>query len=404
MTESTQADTEMTDSATSIPSPLKDLYEVIRSTLTKSFAKSPPHTIQRLAELILRPRTHYRYLPSYLRALDRVVCVSSSANIFPLPQALVPPSGSGGLLNSASSAPAPSSLGSDESLGGALLTPIPWLKPDRMLEDTISPTVSQNQSQLQGQQSQPQNELKSEETEMVEGPNGVGRIETVSVVNGVLSTMSPNGNSNASPATSPGSSNGSRSSNLNGPALSAEESLREAGAVTQGELLRLEQEAGVVPVSVATRNPARSTRSREAAAAGEDAMSTEENADAAVEGQVDAETQEEVPHARGPEEIGAEDVGPGQERIGTGNLDLEKAVGRSLSHGDGSGGGSGEQAKDVVMEEADQQDTEAAAEGSKSEEVDNKEAASEIGGETSEDQSAPAVDQPDKKAGDSSKS
>lgn len=88
----------------------------------------PPHTIQRLAELILRPTRHYRTLPAYLRAVDRVVAVSSTADIFPLPRA-----GPGDLPNGIANGTSTGfmvtddSLGSDESLGGALLTPIPWL-------------------------------------------------------------------------------------------------------------------------------------------------------------------------------------------------------------------------------------------------------------------------------------
>ena len=111
-----------------------------------------------------------------------------------------------------------------------------------------------------------------------------------------------------------------------------------------------------------------------------------------------------MPHARGPEEIGAEDVGPGLERIGTSTLDLEKAVGRSLPHGEGSGDGPGEQAKDVEMKEAEQQDVEAAAEASKAEEVGSKAADVESAGEPSEDQPASALDQPEEKAEDPSKS
>jgi hypothetical protein len=63
--------------------------------------------------------------------VDRVVSVSSSADIFPLPRTGV--LGEGELMNGIANGTAPSfmigddSLGSDESLGGALLTPIPWI-------------------------------------------------------------------------------------------------------------------------------------------------------------------------------------------------------------------------------------------------------------------------------------
>lgn len=93
----------------------------------------PPHTIQRLAELILRPTAHYRTLPAYLRAVDRVVSVTSGADVFPFsaptdispqPNGLVHASNSAGTYVTPDFAHGP---GSDESLGGALLTPIPWL-------------------------------------------------------------------------------------------------------------------------------------------------------------------------------------------------------------------------------------------------------------------------------------
>jgi hypothetical protein len=70
-----------------LPPPLLLILNSTKSTLRSYFSSKPPHTIQRLSELILRPTRHYRTLPAYLRAVDRVVSVSSSADIFPLPQA-----------------------------------------------------------------------------------------------------------------------------------------------------------------------------------------------------------------------------------------------------------------------------------------------------------------------------
>ncbi|KAH2259228.1 hypothetical protein KXW29_001689 [Aspergillus fumigatus] len=114
--------------ADTLPPPLVLLLDSIKSTLKTFFASKPPHTIQRLAELILRPNAHYRTLPAYLRAVDRVVSVTSTADIFPLQTE--PSAGQvNGVLNGGGHGfmfpdHAP---GSDESLGGALLTPIPWL-------------------------------------------------------------------------------------------------------------------------------------------------------------------------------------------------------------------------------------------------------------------------------------
>ncbi|RMZ81918.1 hypothetical protein DV738_g1934, partial [Chaetothyriales sp. CBS 135597] len=67
-----------------LPATLAQLLQSITTTIRASFSHRPPHTIQRLAELVLEPRKHYKTLPAWLRAVDRVVNVSSSADIFPL--------------------------------------------------------------------------------------------------------------------------------------------------------------------------------------------------------------------------------------------------------------------------------------------------------------------------------
>ncbi|EAU36419.1 predicted protein [Aspergillus terreus NIH2624] len=109
-----------------LPAPLMLLLDSTRSTLRSLFSVKPPHTIQRLAELIIRPNAHYRTLPAYLRAVDRVVSVTSSADVFPLQ---LQPTQPNGVHNGAeTSFPLPDhAMSGDESLGGALLTPIPWL-------------------------------------------------------------------------------------------------------------------------------------------------------------------------------------------------------------------------------------------------------------------------------------
>ncbi|KAJ5230775.1 hypothetical protein N7489_011483 [Penicillium chrysogenum] len=115
-----------------LPPQLAFLLSAIRSSITSFFEDKPPHTIQRLAELVLYPTKHYRTLPAYLRAVDRVVSVTSSADIFPFQTPAVTNAQTNGLLpgNGSGVYMAPEfaqGLGSDESLGGALLTPIPWL-------------------------------------------------------------------------------------------------------------------------------------------------------------------------------------------------------------------------------------------------------------------------------------
>lgn len=165
-----------------------------------------------------------------------------------------------------------STLGSDESLGGALLTPIPWL---------------QNRGSA--------SELISESTEIVEGPNGAGRIETVTVLsNGQLTTSTP------PPQPQPQIA----SSHPDG------ETLPSTGPVTQGEILRQEQEAGVVLSNPHSIQPSRTI------------MGEMEGGGTIME---TVEGEEEVPHARGPEIIGMEDIGP---QRSAGGMDIEGAVGR----------------------------------------------------------------------------
>jgi hypothetical protein len=254
------------------------------TTVLGGFPKYPPHTIQRLAELVLAPRQHYRSLAAYLHAVERVVHVTSGSNIYPLPPA-IPDMSAMTLLSNGVSDPnggpcsskdpaqsvswsnpattAASTLGTDEALGGALLTPIPWLTRRPSPGEQLSPTGSTHA------------EVRTESTETIDGPNGMGSIETVSIsINGIPSTGS-------------------------GIIIGGGSSQR---GVTQGELLRQEQRAGVVPVSQLARQAAESQRSAAAAAAASAAPETESTED--------EEEEEEVPHARGPEEIGVDDLGP----------------------------------------------------------------------------------------------
>ncbi|OJJ74710.1 hypothetical protein ASPBRDRAFT_193412 [Aspergillus brasiliensis CBS 101740] len=152
----------------SLPEPLQHHLNSVKSTLRSLFASKPPHTIQRLAELIVRPTAHYRTLPAYLRAVDRVVCVTSNAEIFPLHSTHhgAAPQPNGAVINGADTGLLfpDHALGSDESLGGALLTPIPWLSNDpsspehegesgTLMGDTGFPTqVVENTGAEQGHQ------------------------------------------------------------------------------------------------------------------------------------------------------------------------------------------------------------------------------------------------------------
>lgn len=180
---------------------------------------------------MLNPNKHYKTLPAWLRAVDRAVSVTSTADIFPLPQAQSLPQGvldtalTNGVINGLGSGTGGGGilwttsdtrdavLGSDESLGGALLTPIPWLK-NGEIAGTMSP--------------------RSDPLEPVDPPSNAFVPE------------------------------------------------RQDGAVTQGELIRMEQEAGIVPVSQVIGDG---------------------NVD------IEGEGSEAVPHARGPDVVGVEDMG-----------------------------------------------------------------------------------------------
>ena len=126
----------------SLPAPLMLLLNSIRSTIRSYFASKPPHTVQRLAELILHPNAHYRTLPAYLRAVDRVITVTSSADNFPL-QMQACANQANGLMNGEMS---DHGISGDESLGGALLTPIPWLDDGSSFEDDGVTSLDQGRS------------------------------------------------------------------------------------------------------------------------------------------------------------------------------------------------------------------------------------------------------------------
>lgn len=359
----------------------------INGVLNDSFHTYPPHTIQRLAELILRPRQHYKSLPSYLHAVDRVVHVTSGNNTYPLPPAIPDMSsmslgGPNGVMDQGQqqhhengpdtsmawvSTSNGNAIGSDEALGGALLTPIPWLQrrssgnrdgdggsesgesstlgsdggPSPLATTQGPAAASQRSSSSSSQQSSSsrQFETRTESTETIDGPNGVGSIETVSIsVNGI-------------------------------PPMGSADRQR---VITQGELIRQEQRAGVVPVSQLQRSGpvvvTSSSSSAEPAAASNNNTSADDGGggggspdatadnDTAMgeggegEGEQPKDTgsdksdeempdEEEAPHARGPDIIGAADMGPqaptsSSFSLSTGGtmevrgIDVEAAVGR----------------------------------------------------------------------------
>ncbi|SMQ45524.1 unnamed protein product [Zymoseptoria tritici ST99CH_1A5] len=320
-----------------LPPDLLSLYQMSRRVLEHDFPKSPPYTIQRLAELVLRPKAHYRYLPAYLRALDRIVSVSSPLSNFPLATTQSPTTAgflTNGVVPSTNGISEREGLGSDESLGGALLTPIPWLRNNgNVLVPSSNPNLTSD------------GELHSESTETIEGPNGAGHIETVSVtVNGVSSatttSSAPSSTyTSSSPIASPTLSEQSDASSSS--ASSTEAQLREQGGVTQGELLRQEQEAGLIPVNPPglSMGPRRTMIAGGAAAVGREqvplpASNVVPSTATGVPVPMDVGMDDEQPHARGPDVIGMEDMGPQRQTVDAGGsavLDMEAAVGRGRS-------------------------------------------------------------------------
>lgn len=225
------------------------------------------------------PRRHYRHLPPYLAALDRVVSVSSPLSDFPLPQLTVNTNTNGSHLSNGDTTITVDreGLASDESLGGALLTPIPWLRKENSLADAVS-----NAQSLE-------NGYRADHTEDIDA--------IAQTLNGSSDNHTPTDEEKAN--------------------MTTEEVLRAEGAVTQGELLRQEQEAGVVPVAQATTR--RTMLTGTPSVAREPIIHSHEG----------EERPEEHPHARGPDLIGMEDMGPQEGGLGVSRpLDMEAAVGR----------------------------------------------------------------------------
>lgn len=167
-------------------------------------------------------------------------------------------------------------------------------------------------------------DLRTESTTQIDGPNGAGSIETV--------TVAVNGLNNRPPSTGATTS-----------------SVSNGTSVTQGELLRQEQEAGVVPVPVQTpmvsmaASHGRVTRSTSASAVAAQLSADAETVMQPEDGEVEEGTRV---HARGPDVIGMEDMGPQATSTGLGGLDIEGAVGR---RGEGEGmlfGSSGVEARE----------------------------------------------------------
>ncbi|RKP25666.1 hypothetical protein SYNPS1DRAFT_28608 [Syncephalis pseudoplumigaleata] len=72
-----------TDVADDIKARTLPVKQVVMSCLESNFESGPPYTIQRLAELILAPTEHYSEPDKYLRAIQRLVTVTSTPSDYP---------------------------------------------------------------------------------------------------------------------------------------------------------------------------------------------------------------------------------------------------------------------------------------------------------------------------------
>jgi len=254
-----------------LPPPLLSILTHVKTTLSTSFPTQPPHTIQRLAELVLRPKEHYRRLHTYLNALDRVVSVSSCNSAHPRPAAAAQ------MVNGTNHTPINSDF-SDDSLGGALLTPIPWL--------------------VNGSGRSRSASTGTEFDHTTNGSHEVNGVDAIGAYEDVEMTM--------------------------------EEHLREIGGITQGELLRQEQEARSPPA------PVGSSANQDhvvVTAVTAETQNAEDAADEAHEvngGGHKVDEEHGASGARGPSGIGAEDIGSQENGVRPGQvLDLQAAVGRT---------------------------------------------------------------------------
>ncbi|KAL5606412.1 hypothetical protein BROUX41_002829 [Berkeleyomyces rouxiae] len=263
-----------------LPAPIIDQLKEIHRVLV-TFEVEPPHTYQRLAELLLEPRRHHNHLVPWLHALDRVLHVTSGMSVVSTSSCAAPDgasdTGEASALHSWGNTGQTLNPGSDDALGGALLTPIPWLmrSGDEDADgdgdvdmDSVSTTASG------GASGGP--ELRTQSTMTIEGPNGMGSIETVTISLNGVSSMTSSHHGTAGP----------------GPSASSKQDGNDMDP-----------------------------RDRDG------------------EGEID---EDEIEHLRGPAEIGAEDLGPQRTdsntsfdpSVGPQDVDYERALGRKHDEDD----------------------------------------------------------------------
>lgn len=97
-------------------------------------SRHPPFSIQRVCELAVRPRKHYKYAGKYLRAVERALLVTSTIDVFPV----LPPEDPSTSAHTFS----PTSFGSLREATTPLFSPIPFLHEDARRSRSRSPPMS----------------------------------------------------------------------------------------------------------------------------------------------------------------------------------------------------------------------------------------------------------------------
>lgn len=237
------------------------------------------------------------------------------------------------------------SLGSDESLGGALLTPIPWLK-DGDLSSSAGSGGEAASNHGNGKIESWQDASESPEQDVdAEGEADVDAdAEMLPLVEEAQHQQQPQAQTNIDMAETAAHAEAiaAVAQEHNGTLASG----RLDGAVTQGELIRMEQEAGIVPVG-----------HEDVHRVGDEGI------------ELDLEDEgDNVPHARGPDVVGTVDMGkvsgeerqvrissPPEERVNRVDANDAQEVLSGVTTGSkaDSSGGSGDEFVKVEKEEGD---------------------------------------------------
>ena len=126
------------------PAQTKDALDAILEQL-ESF-EEPPFTIQRLCELLLDPKRHYKSIGKYLRAVEKSILVTSSIDAFPPEVSSTSNGPANGTTSNNQPQSTPIAFATRSTPSTPLFSPIPFLHEDariarsRSRSRSISPT------------------------------------------------------------------------------------------------------------------------------------------------------------------------------------------------------------------------------------------------------------------------